>query len=155
MKWEESHQPLEQQKEAGAMFAIDAFSPERAAKYAEKMLRHECKGWGDETNALASIGRKCGLSAKSLKRLIKGERKTVDTGLYVRIRMAYLSFCSSLIESVKTEMNEDIEEHGHAAFADIFDDLAALEAKVEAAKAGARAQAELVRSRRKSPHDRR
>lgn len=113
------------------MSAVNAFSPERAAQYAEQMFELRCKGWGDETRALDDIAKKCGMSARSLKRVIKRETKDIGVITFGRIHKAYVKFCLSLIEQLNHKIEQAEREHGDAAFADIAADVELLQAKAE------------------------
>lgn len=117
------------------MSVVDAFSPEEATMFARKMFERESTGWGDEERALKKVARRCGMTASSFKRLIKGQRKVIDGRLIGRIRGSYLDFCLSLITQLQDEVKAIEEVHGHAAVADILADVEALEAKARSAKA--------------------
>lgn len=138
MTTSETHQSVATKKiEANAMSAVDAFSPERAAQYAEQMFELRCKGWGDETRAMDDIAKKCGLSARSLKRIIKRETKDVGVITFGRIHKAYLKFCLSLISQLNHQIEQAEREHGDAAFEDIAADVEALQAKAQSRLAAA------------------
>lgn len=117
------------------MYAVDAFSPEEATQFAQKMFERECKGWGDEERAIKKLARQCGLSAISFKRLMKGKRKVFDILLCTKIRTAYLNLCLSLISQLQHDIRTIEEVHGHEVVSGILADVEALEAKTKAAKA--------------------
>jgi hypothetical protein len=127
----ETHHSVATKQEANAMSAVNAFSPERAAEYAEQMFELRCKGWGDETRALEDIARKCGMSARALKRVIKRETKDIGVITFGRIHKAYVTFCLSLIDQLNNKIERAEREHGKDAFADIAADVEALQAKAE------------------------
>ena len=119
------------------MSVVDAYSPEEAVLVAKKMFQRECAGWGDEDRALGKLARQFGISAVSVKRLIKGQRKGMDVRLSKRIRLSYLMFCHSLMAEIENDIKTIEETFGHEAVADISDEAQALKAKVDAAKAAA------------------
>jgi hypothetical protein len=124
-------------EEAKAMSLVDAYSPEEAMTVARKMYQRECSGWGDEERALKKVARQCGMTASSFKRLMKGQRKAVDVLLCKKIRLAYLSFCHSLMAQLQNDIRAIEEEHGHDAVSDIMDEVEDLDARISAAKAAA------------------
>lgn len=122
------------------MYLVDAYSPERAAEYAEKMVQRRTKGWGDEANALSEVSRWCGMSAISLKRLIKRETKTINSLTFGRIRGAYLDYCARQIAELQHEIEvEKARIGGDETFADLAAEAEVLAAKVERARKGMQA----------------
>ncbi|MBD9372795.1 hypothetical protein IB238_09200 [Rhizobium sp. ARZ01] len=119
------------------MSTADAFSPDITAAYARKMVERESRGNGDQMNALDRVGRRCGMTARSLRRLINGETKDPGLSVFSRVRAAYLDYCARQI----AELQHEIEvEKARIGVDDTFADLAAeaevLAAKVERAKRG-------------------
>lgn len=122
------------------MYLVDAYSPERAAEYAEKMVQRRTKGWGDEANALSEVSRWCGMSAISLKRLIKRETKTINSLTFGRIRGAYLDYCARQIAELQHEIEvEKARIGGNETFEDLAAEAEVLAAKVERARKGTQA----------------
>lgn len=122
------------------MSTVDAFTPEMTAAYARKMVERESRGNGDQLNAMDRVGRRCGMTARSLRRLINGETKDPGVSVFARVRAAYLDYCARQI----AELQHEIEvEKARIGGNETFDDLAAeaevLAAKVEKAKRGVRA----------------
>ena len=134
MTQRETHRTVATQSRAKRMSAVpDAYTPELAALYAQKMVQRRTKGWGDDTNAVDEVAGWCGMSGRALKRLMNGERKIVGLDTYGRIHRAYVNYCLRMIRQLKHEVQITEEVHGLAAVADIFDEVAALEARAEAA----------------------
>jgi hypothetical protein len=79
-------------------------SAETAAGYVRRMVEWETRGWGDQENALSRIGRKHGLAFWTLNNLRTGRAKTVEAGLFGRIRAAYLAICESQIAKLEQEI---------------------------------------------------
>lgn len=120
-----------------AMFVVDAFAPDTAARYARKMVERESRGNGDQLNALERVGRRCGMTSRSLRRLINGETKDPGLSVFSRVRAAYLDYCARQIAELQLEI--EIEK-ARTGLDDTFADLAAeaelLAAKIEKAKRG-------------------
>lgn len=134
---QETQHLVKARTEAKIMYLVDAYSPERAAEYAEKMVQRRTKGWGDETNALGEVSRWCGMSAISLKRLIKRETKTINSLTFGRIRGAYLDYCARQISELQHEIEvEKARIGGDDTFADLAAEAELLAAKVERARKG-------------------
>ena len=120
------------QSREAEMSSVQAFGTEDAATYAHKMVQWRSRGWGDETNALTSVGRECGMSPIALKRLIKGKRKDNGARVFPSVRAAYLRHCERLIAQVQAELDADKRKYGNAALADLEDKAAALVAELAA-----------------------
>lgn len=128
---QETQHLMQLKTEAKRMYAVDAYGPERAAEYAEKMFQRRVKGWGDEMNALGDVARWCGMSVISLKRLIKRETKTINSITFGRIRAAYLDYCARQIAELQTEIEAEKARTGNdEAFEDLVAEVALLAAKV-------------------------
>lgn len=117
------------------MAHVEAFRPEEAAIYAKRMVERESRGYGDQANALRSVGRKCGLSAKALNRLIRGERKDPGMRVFAKVRAAYLNHCAELIRQLEAEIAADKTRYGNAAVADLESEISSLMAKLQKARA--------------------
>ena len=129
------------------MSVVDAYSPEEAVLVAKKMFQRECAGWGDEERALSKLARQFGISPVSVKRLIKGQRKSMDVRLSKRIRLSYLTFCHSMMAQLQNDIKAIEEAFGHDAVADFVDEAEVLQAKVNAAKAAAQRAYEAKKGR--------
>ena len=121
-------------KEAEAMSAVNAFTPDLAAAYARKMVERASRGNGDQMNALERVGRECGMTSRSLRRLINGETKDPGITLFGKIRTAYLRWCEREIAKLEHEVAADKARFGDAAFEDLAHEVAALAEKLRAAK---------------------
>lgn len=115
----------------------DALSPGMAQKYAMKFFQLRNKGWGDEPATLADVAERSQMSARNFKRVMKGEIADPPGGVIRRIRNGYLQYCAELVARLQHEIEIEKKVHGDAAFEDLGDEVAALVAKVEAAKARA------------------
>lgn len=98
---------------------------EMASGYVRRMVEREAKGWGDQNNALTRIEQRYGLPFWSMDRLRTGRAKTVEAGLFQRIRMAYLDMCQRQVVALEHEIAMERAVNGD-------DDVASLEAEIEA-----------------------
>lgn len=120
---------------AKTMSCVDAFTPEMTAAYARKMIERESRGSGDQLNALEKVGRACGMTPRSLRRLINGETKDPGLTVFGRVRAAYLELCDRQIKQLQHEVETDKVRFGDAtAFADLDHEIEALAAKLRKAK---------------------
>jgi hypothetical protein len=124
-------------REVKAMSIADAFTADFTAEYARKIVEIETRGNGDQLNALERAGRRCGMSARALRRLINGETKDPGISIFGKVRKAYLDLCESQINKLIHEVEADKKRFGDAAFADIGEEVQALAEKLRRAKEGA------------------
>lgn len=105
---------------------------ETAGGYVRRMVSSEARGWGDQSEAQSRIEARYGIPYYTLERLRTGRAKTVEAGLFARIRGAYLDLCERQVSrlrheiSIEKALNED----------DTLEDL-----ELEAARLAARIQA--------------
>jgi hypothetical protein len=122
------------------MSTVDAFTPEMTAAYARKMVERESRGNGDQLNALERVGRRCGMTARSLRRLINGETKDPGLSVFARVRSAYLDYCARQIAELQHEIEvEKARIGGDDTFADLAAEAEVLAAKIERARKGTQA----------------
>jgi hypothetical protein len=85
-----------------------------AGGYVRRMVERESRGWGDQTNAQQRLERRYGLPFWALEHLRTGRAKTVEAGLFARIRGAYLDLCERQVAKLQNEiavekaLNEDV-----------------------------------------------
>lgn len=75
-----------------------------AGDYVRRMIEHETRGWGDQHNALSRLGQRYGIPFWALQNLKLGRAKTVEAGLFTRIRTAYLDLCERQIAKLQHEI---------------------------------------------------
>lgn len=75
-----------------------------ASSYVRRMVELESRGSGDTEGALRRLELRFGLPYWSLWHLRRGAAKTVEAGLYSRIRGAYLSYCEQKISALQHEL---------------------------------------------------
>lgn len=111
-----------------------------AGSYVRRMVEREARGWGGQTQAQARLETRYGIPFWALERLRTGRAKTVEAGLFARIRGAYLDLCERQVAklqheiSVEKALNED----------DTLEDLER-EARSLAARIAAKKQARAMR----------
>lgn len=117
------------------MTNVDAFSLGiTARKYARKMVELESRGNGDQLNAMERVGSDCGMTARSIRRLINGETKDPGVSVFARIYQAYLDLCERHIEKLTRELEDSKQGISDAAFADFDSEIASLRQRLNAAK---------------------
>lgn len=75
-----------------------------AGDYVRRMIEHETRGWGDQHNALSRLGQRYGIPFWALQNLKLGRAKTVEAGLFTRIRTAYLDLCERQVAKLQHEI---------------------------------------------------
>ncbi|MDO9417003.1 hypothetical protein [Pararhizobium sp.] len=118
------------------MSSVEAFSPDLAAAYARKMIERESRGNGDQLNAMERVGRRCGLTARSLRRLVNGETKDPSISVFGRVRAAYLDHCARQIAELQNEIETEKLRFGNDHFQDLAAEAEALATKIRSAKEG-------------------
>ncbi|TDR28885.1 hypothetical protein [Aquamicrobium defluvii] len=107
-----------------------------AAGYVRRMVEKETKGWGDQNNAMSRLERRYGLPFWSLNNLRTGRAKTVEAGLFTRIRSAYLDLCEREIAKLQHELSVEKALNPDDDLSDIEAEALALAEKIAAKKAG-------------------
>ena len=79
-------------------------SSDVAGDYVRRMIEHETRGWGDQHNALSRLEARYGLPFWSLRNLKSGRAKTVEAGLFSRIRAAYIDLCERQVTKLQHEI---------------------------------------------------
>lgn len=124
------------ENKANTMSSVTPFSPDLAAVYARKMVERESRGNGDQMNALERVGRRCGMTARSLRRLLNGETRDPGIAVFGRIRAAYLDLCARQIAALQHELEVEKARNADASLEDIGREVEALAEKVRQAKQG-------------------
>ena len=107
---------------------------EQAMGYVKRMIASEAKGWGDQENAQHRIEAKYGISFWALERLRTGRAKSVDMGLFQRIRGAYLDLCERQVAKIQSEIAIE-RALGSDTLEDLEAEAASLAARIAAKKA--------------------
>lgn len=106
-----------------------------------QILEVECKGWGDQAEALKRIARECRLSFWTLNNLLIGRRKRVDGDVRDRIRQYFIDDCRARAARLlhDAEMAER-SGRGNDDLAMVAEKIRALAAELNAAKGNQKAE---------------
>lgn len=105
-----------------------------ASDYVRRMVEKETRGWGDQRNAMGRLERRYGIPFWSLNNLRTGRAKTVEAGLFSRIRSAYLDLCERELAKLQHELAIEKAQNPHDDFSDLEGEAEALLARVQAKK---------------------
>lgn len=75
-----------------------------ASDLVRKMVDREIAASGSRDRAFDALSRRYGLTRSQLRHLRDGRAKTVETGLFHRIRLAYLDYCQRMIATLEHEL---------------------------------------------------
>jgi hypothetical protein len=106
-----------------------------ATGYVRRMVENETRGWGDQANALSRIEAKYGIPYWSLENLRTGRAKTVEATLFNRIKAAFVDQCGRHAARLLHEAELARAVNPDVDVADIEDQIRALVARLEDAKA--------------------
>lgn len=109
-------------------------SAEVASGYVRRMVEKESRGWGDQAEALNRIEARYGLPFWSLNNLRTGRAKTVEAGLFSRIRGAYLDLCERQVAKLQHEIAIEKALNEDDTLEDLEREARRLAAQVEAAR---------------------
>jgi len=105
-----------------------------AQGYIKKMLESDGATWGGLSQALERIERRYGIPYWTLNNLRTGRAKTVEAGLFHRLRTAYFDHCERQIARLQHELEMEKERAGNDLDADLLAQVQSLAAKVAKAK---------------------
>jgi hypothetical protein len=108
---------------------------EEAGNYVRRMVERETRGWGDQERAMERLEAHYGLPFWSLQHLRTGRAKTVEAGLFARIRAAYLDLCERQVTRLQHEIAIEKAISGHDSVEDLEREAETLLARIEAARA--------------------
>ncbi len=114
-------------------------SSDVAGDYVRRMIEHETRGWGDQHNALSRLEARYGLPFWSLRNLKSGRAKTVEAGLYARIRAAYIDLCERQVTKLQHEISIEKALNADDALEDLEREARSLAARIAAKKEARRA----------------
>lgn len=107
---------------------------ETAGTYVRRLVERETKGWGDQSNAGRRLEARYGIPFNALEHLRTGRAKSVDAGLFSRIRAAYLDLCERQIEKLQHEIAIEKAIYNDDCLQDLEREAQALAARVQAKK---------------------
>ena len=105
-------------------------SAELAAGYVRRMVATETRGWGDTDNALARLEARYGLPFWSINNIRTGRAKTVEAGLFGRIRAAYLDLCERQVAKLQHDIAVEKALNEDDTLEDLEREAAALAARI-------------------------
>jgi hypothetical protein len=109
---------------------------ETAGVYVRRLFERETRGWGDQTNAGRRLEARYGIRFNTLEHLRTGRAKSVDAGLFTRIRAAYLDLCERQVRLLQEEIATQKAIYGDDDYSDLDTAASELAARVQAKKAG-------------------
>lgn len=113
-------------------------SADMAAGYVRRMVQSESRGWGDQENALARLETRYGLPFWSMNNLRTGRAKTVEAGLFARIRGAYLDLCERQVANLQHEIAVEKALNEDDTLEDLEREARSLAARIAAKKTARR-----------------
>lgn len=105
-----------------------------ASDYVRRMIEKETRGWGDQRNAMSRLERRYSIPFWSLNHLRTGRAKTVEAGLFSRIRSAYLDLCERELAKLQHELAIEKARHPHDDFTDLESEAEELRSRLLAKK---------------------
>lgn len=106
-----------------------------ASEYVRTMIHRESTGPGDNERAMQKIAEKYGLSFWTLDHLRKRKAKTIDVGLFSRIRSAYFDACERQVARIQQELAIEKALGANDNLEDLVAEASALAARVQAQRA--------------------
>lgn len=106
-----------------------------AGGFVRRMVERESRGWGDQTNAQQRLESRYGIPFHSLEHLRTGRAKTVEAGLYARIRGAYLDLCERQVAKLQHEIAIERALNEDDTLEDLEREASKLAARIQAKKA--------------------
>lgn len=112
-------------------------SAEMAAGYVRRLVEMETRGWGDQKDALKRVASRYRVPFWTLDRIRSGRAKTVDAGIFSRIREAFIDQCERSAARLLHDAEIEKAVNPHVHLDDLEDQIRALVARLENAKATA------------------
>lgn len=110
-------------------------SAEMAAGYVRRMVESETRGWGDQEGALSRLEARYGIPFWSMNNIRTGRAKTVEAGLFARIRGAYLDLCERQVAKLQHEIAIEKALNNDDTLEDLEREAQALAARIQEKKA--------------------
>lgn len=118
---------------------VHGMSTAVATEYVRRMVSREARGPGDTEGAMARLEARYGIGFWQLSHLRGGRAKTVDVGLFARIRAAYLDYCEKQIRLLQHEIAVEKAVNEDDSLEDLEREAAELVARVAAKRKAVRA----------------
>lgn len=107
-------------------------SAEVATGYVRRMVEREARGWGDQEHAMSRLEARYGISFWSLNHIRTGRAKTVEAGLFDRIKGAYLDLCERQISNLQHEIAIEKAMNSDDTLEDLEREACRLAARIKA-----------------------
>lgn len=127
---------INDQGKSEAMSAVSAFGPKEATMFARKMIETESRGNGDHMNAMERVAKRCGVTARQLRRFLAGEIKRPGWDLIQGIHVGFFGLMESKVKALQHEIEVCKRQYGSTHFEDLEDQTDALVAEVQTRKKG-------------------
>lgn len=111
---------------------VHGMSTAVASEYVRRMVARESRGPGDTESAMARLEARYGIGFWQLSHLRGGRAKTVDVGLFARIRAAYLDYCERQLRLLEHEIAVEKAMNEDDSLEDLESEAAALMARIKA-----------------------
>lgn len=108
---------------------------DEAGMYVRRMVARESRGWGDQAEAQRRLETRYGLPYWSLEHLRTGKAKSCETSLFLRVQAAFVDHCGRQAKQLLNEAAAAKAVNPNVHLADIEDQIRALVARLEDAKA--------------------
>lgn len=108
---------------------------ETAGIYVRRMIEREARGWGDQAQAQTRLEMRYGIPFWTLERLRTRRAKTVEAGVFARIRAAYLDLCERQVAKLQHEIAIERAMTGDDSLSDLEHEAEALAQKIAEKKA--------------------
>jgi hypothetical protein len=105
-----------------------------AHSYVKRMVERESAGWGDTNLAISRLERKYGIPFWTINNIRTGRAKTIEAGVFARIKAAYIDMCERQIARLQHELEVERERDGDALDSDLLAQVQSLAEKVKKAR---------------------
>lgn len=102
--------------------------------HVRRMVEKETRGWGDQDSALTRLEARYGIPFWSLNNIRTGRAKTVEAGLFDRIRGAYLDLCQKQVAKLQHEIAIEKALNEDDTLEDLEREAGRLAARIQAKK---------------------
>lgn len=114
---------------------MSAVLVDTAATYVRRMVEREARGWGDQAQAQSRLEMRYGIPFWTLERLRTRRAKTIEAGLFARIRAAYIDLCERQVAKLQHEIAIEKALNSDDSLEDLEREAALLAEKIAEKKA--------------------
>ncbi len=108
-------------------------SAEQATMYIRDMIHREASSPGDSEGAMRRLSSRYGLSFWTLDHLRKRKAKTVEAGLFAKIRAAYLAECERQVRKLQEQIQKE-KALGNDHLGNLGSEVEVLASRIQEAK---------------------